>query len=99
MLSIQEVKKTYEKTDALKGVSLQIERGICFGLVGPNGAGKSTLIKMIASVIQDSDGEIEFDFDQSQSIKRHIGYIPQEIRLQQTLAALDNLYFFGMLYG
>ncbi len=99
MLSIQEVKKTYEKTDALKGVSLQIERGICFGLVGPNGAGKSTLIKMIASVIPDFDGEISFNFDDPQSIKRHIGYIPQDICLEQTLTALDNLYFFGKLYG
>jgi ABC-2 type transport system ATP-binding protein len=96
MLLIQDIKKQYNRTHALKGVSLHIPKGVCFGLVGPNGAGKTTLIKILASVIQDFEGNVQFD---SKNIQRTIGYVPQEICMELTLTALDNLYFFGKLYG
>ena len=77
----------------LSDISLHIPEGVCYGLVGPNGAGKSTLLKIISSVIRDHSGNIHF----SKQIR--IGYVPQEIALEETLTARDNLRFFGKLYG
>ncbi|KAB8137777.1 ABC transporter ATP-binding protein [Gracilibacillus oryzae] len=94
MLSLKNLSKSYKNNVALKNVSLNISEGICFGLIGPNGAGKSTLIKIIASVIQDYSGNVQFTNNKIQ-----IGYVPQEIALEETLSARDNLHFFGRLYG
>ena len=98
MLEIKNVKKHYRKEVALDQVSLTIPKGSCFGLVGPNGAGKSTLLKILASIIQDYQGDIQLTKDNEQ-LKKITGYVPQEICLEQTLSAIDNLYFFGKLYG
>lgn len=98
LLEIKNVKKHYRKEVALDQVSLTIPKGSCFGLVGPNGAGKSTLLKILASIIQDYQGDIQLTKDNEQ-LKKITGYVPQEICLEQTLSAIDNLYFFGKLYG
>lgn len=97
MLRLKQIKKDYDDIHALTNVSLTIPKGSCYGLVGPNGAGKSTLIKIITSIIQDYDGETEFT--ETNATKKKIGYIPQEICLEETVTAFDNLYFFGKLYG
>lgn len=100
LLMIKNVTKHYAKTEVLKNVSLTITKGTCFGLVGPNGAGKSTLIKILASVVQDYQGVIQFsEHTPRNKDKKEIGYVPQEICLEQTLSAYSNLYFFGKLYG
>src|SRR5699024_12034894 len=84
---------------ALDDVSLNLEEGVCFGLVGPNGAGKSTLIKIIARIIQNDEGSIKFANKFSNSRKQHLGYVPQDICLEENVSTLRNLYFFGKLYG
>lgn len=100
MLTVNNVQKHYGRMQALKDISLTISDGICFGLVGPNGAGKSTLMKILASVVQDYRGTVHIKASTiNRKMKQQIGYIPQEICLEQTLSALDNLYFFGKLYG
>ena len=94
MLKVDQVIKTYGKKTALANVSLEIPPGVCFGLLGPNGAGKSTLLKIIATVIRNFQGEVRLaDADMT------IGYVPQEIALEETVTVLDNLLFFGKLYG
>lgn len=100
LLTINNVTKRYEQTEALKEVSIIIPKGICYGLVGPNGAGKSTLIKMITSIIRDYEGKIEFNEKQiSDKTKQKLGYVPQDIVLEENITASDNLYLFGRLYG
>ncbi|WP_461176982.1 ABC transporter ATP-binding protein [Virgibacillus ainsalahensis] len=97
---MKQINKHYGKNTALKNVNLSVANGSCYGLVGPNGAGKSTLLKILASVIEDYQGDIYFGHNTiNKHYKKQIGYIPQEICLEQTLTALDNLYFFGRLYG
>ncbi|MFC4355612.1 ABC transporter ATP-binding protein [Chryseomicrobium palamuruense] len=103
MIQIQDVRKTYGKRQALESVRLDIPRGSCFGLVGPNGAGKSTLMKILVGVVEDYEGEVlvhgaPFKHNVL-AIKRRIGYVPQDICLEETLTARDNLLFFGRLYG
>lgn len=100
MLSIQHVTKRYEKNVALKDVSLTVPKGCCYGLVGPNGAGKSTLIKMITFIIRDYEGGIVFNEGQiSNKTKQKLGYVPQDIVLEEDLSAISNLRLFGRLYG
>lgn len=93
LLTLNGIYKNYGKKTVLSNISLQVSKGNCLGLVGPNGAGKSTLIKIIASIIQDYRGELRF----SDSVR--IGYVPQDISLEETVSAKDNLQFFGRLYG
>ncbi|MDM8102693.1 MULTISPECIES: ABC transporter ATP-binding protein [Oceanobacillus] len=100
MLTIQDVTKRYEKTEALKNMSMTIPEGTCYGLVGPNGAGKSTLIKMITSIIRDYEGKIEFNEQRiSDKTKQKLGYVPQDIVLEENITASGNLYLFGRIYG
>lgn len=94
LLKMEQISKSYGKKRALHNISLEIPIGVCYGLVGPNGAGKSTLLKIIASIIRDYSGHIEISGE-----SRSIGYVPQEIALEETLTAYDNLKFFGKLYG
>lgn len=99
MLEISNVMKSYGKKEALTDVSLSIPAGSCFGLAGPNGAGKSTLMKIITTIIQYDKGEVLLDQKNPQQMKHKIGYVPQEICLEQHVTAYQNLYFFGRLYG
>lgn len=103
MISIENVKKSYGKTEILKDVTLSLKEGECYGLVGPNGAGKSTMMKILSGIITDYDGKITCFNDSLKSSKGKIqakmGYVPQDICLEETLSAEDNLHFFGQLYG
>ncbi|WP_080875944.1 ABC transporter ATP-binding protein [Oceanobacillus timonensis] len=100
MLTVQNVTKRYDKTEALKNVSMTIPEGTCYGLVGPNGAGKSTLIKMITSIIRDYQGKIEWNKQRiSDKTKQKFGYVPQDIVLEEHITASGNLYLFGRIYG
>jgi len=83
-LEVDNLKKTYKNgTDALKGISLQVEEGDFFALLGPNGAGKSTLIGIITSLVNASSGETRV-FGTSVQRERSkamsfIGLVPQEL--------------------
>lgn len=100
LLMIKNVSKQYRNTHALKNVSLTIPKGCCYGLVGPNGAGKSTLLKVISTVIQDYQGQVYFNNRVlDHKTKEKLGYIPQEVCLEQTVSAIQNLRFFGKIYG
>ncbi|MGP4060657.1 ABC transporter ATP-binding protein [Halobacillus sp. H74] len=103
MIEVNKVSKRYGSTRALVDISLSIAEGTCFGLVGPNGAGKSTLMKILSGILLEFDGDILVNersvSKDRMSIKKQLGYVPQEICLEDTLTARDNLIFFGKLYG
>lgn len=99
LLTISNITKSYKHKTVLNNISLQLHPGTCFGLIGPNGAGKSTLIKIIVGIIQMDKGTVNFHHDKTINQKEKIGYVPQEVCLQETLTAEQNLLFFGKLYG
>ena len=88
---------------ALDRVSLKIEQGEIFGLLGPNGAGKTTLLNILCGLSLPSGGSISIfgmNFkDNHNSIRRLLGYIPQETALYEHLTAEENLMFHARFYG
>ncbi|MCR8847479.1 ABC transporter ATP-binding protein [Rossellomorea sp. SC111] len=103
MITVDHVSKRYDSLQAIKEIQLTIQEGSCFGLVGPNGAGKSTLMKIFSGILQNFDGDISVQGlsvkKERVKVKKLIGYIPQDICLEETLTAKDNLMYFGSLYG
>jgi ABC-2 type transport system ATP-binding protein len=88
---------------ALDGLDLSVPRGEIFGLLGPNAAGKSTAIRLLAGILRADSGTatiLGLDLlTQTEQIKRRIGYVAQHFALYPDLTALENITFYGGLYG
>ncbi len=103
-LEITNLKKTYKNgVEALKGVSLTVEKGDFFALLGPNGAGKSTLIGIISSLVNASSGEVKVFGDSVQKNRSqamcHLGLVPQEMNFNQFETPLDIVVNQAGYYG
>jgi len=103
ILAVLDIRKNFGSTEALRGVSFQIEAGELFGLLGPNGAGKTTLLSLIACLSSPSSGELHFNGKPLRqtdlSIRRELGICTQDLAIYGELTAAENLAFFGKLYG
>jgi len=103
MLEIKNISKSFGEIKALDNISLSISKGEFFGLLGPNGAGKTTLMNNIIGYLEPDEGAIYFKdhkiIFEDTSIRKKIGYVPQEISLYQELTAQQNLKIFGTLFG
>jgi ABC-2 type transport system ATP-binding protein len=88
---------------AVSGLSLDIRRGEIFGLVGPDGAGKTTTIRMLAAIMDPSQGRATVaGYDtlrQAEAIKRRIGYMAQQFNLYGDLSVQENMDFFADVFG
>jgi ABC-2 type transport system ATP-binding protein len=101
MLSCSGLRKRYGERLAVDGVSFSIAADECYGLLGPNGAGKTTTISMLCGLIPSDGGEITINGHAGGTLeaKASVGYVPQDLALYPDLTALENLNFFGELYG
>lgn len=103
MITVSNLKKSYGATTALSGIAFSIQSGEFYGLLGPNGAGKSTTISIMSMLVPSDSGVITIDgkniSDEPIACKKVIGVVPQEIALYGELSAVDNLLFWGSLYG
>jgi ABC-2 type transport system ATP-binding protein len=101
-IQIKDLHRYYDELHAVRGVSLDIEKGSIFSLLGPNGAGKSTTISVIAGLLKPSQGEVAIMghsvTEQAQQAKKFIGVVPQEIALYDDLSGRENLLFWGRMY-
>ncbi|MCL2621065.1 MAG: ABC transporter ATP-binding protein [Defluviitaleaceae bacterium] len=103
MVNMKNVIKRYGDFTALDHLDLTVAEGEVLGLLGPNGAGKSTCIKTLCGLIDANSGTVEV-FGKAQSvsnleIRRNIGLVTQEITVFSDLSAIENLRYFGGLYG
>jgi ABC-2 type transport system ATP-binding protein len=103
LAEVVHLRKSYGNHLAVKDVSFSLGRGEVLGLLGPNGAGKSTTMMMLAGLLTPTSGEVLLDgrkFDgRNHDLRRMLGVVPQEYAIYQELNAIDNLLFFGKLYG
>jgi ABC-2 type transport system ATP-binding protein len=105
IIEITNLTKKYKGSEelALKDITLNIYPNEIFGLLGPNGAGKTTTISILCGLFVPTSGDVVIDgFDlhtELEQIKKVIGVVPQDIALYPTLTALENLTFFGNMYG
>ena len=103
-VQLRGVVKRYGAVSAVDDVDLAVQRGEVFGLIGHNGAGKSTLFKMMLGLIEPNAGDIRIggvpvngrDF---RSVRRHLGYLPENVVLYDNLNGLETLRFFARLKG
>jgi ABC-2 type transport system ATP-binding protein len=102
-LRVVGLSKRYGATTAVSGLNFEIREGEIFGLLGANGAGKTTTIAMLATQRQPSGGDaIVFDrsaLSETRQVRQMIGLAPQEVSLYPALTAVENLQFFGRIYG
>jgi len=108
MLTIRDLTKTYANgVRALDGVSLEIPRGM-FGLLGPNGAGKSSLMRTLATLqeadagsatLEGADGKPIDVLRDKETVRRQLGYLPQDFGVYPKVSAEDLLEHFAVLKG
>jgi len=106
IVAVKELRKTYvdgliwrNKVEALRGVSLEVDRGEIFGLIGPNGAGKTTLIKVLLGLVRKTDGEATLlghpAGDRNARLK--VGYLPEGHRIPHHLTGNTAMEVYGRL--
>jgi ABC-2 type transport system ATP-binding protein len=98
------LRKTYDgKVEAVRGLSLQIEAGQCFGLLGPNGAGKTTTIEILEGLLAPTSGEVRIFGhtwnDNPRQLREWIGISLQETRLSEKLTARETIELFASFYS
>jgi len=106
-IEVRDLTKSYRsgllrrRFEALRGVSLRVERGEIFGLLGPNGAGKTTLIKVLLGIVRRSGGSATLlgrsAGDRAGRMK--VGYLPENLRIANHHTALTALEYYGKLSG
>ena len=100
----QGLTKQFDRHIALNDVDLQVESGEVYGLIGPNGAGKTTLIRLLAAAEEPTTGEIYINGDRllrdqsNPTLKRRLGYLPDDFPLYDDLTVWDYLDYFARLY-
>lgn len=95
--------KKFGTFTAVDKISFQVKRGEIFGFLGANGAGKSTAMRMFCGLLKPSGGKARvagYDvFTESEKIKRNIGYMSQRFSLYEDLTPVENIKFYGGIYG
>ncbi len=102
-VAVNRLRKTYGKTEAVKGVDLEVASGEVFGFLGPNGAGKTTTISMLCTLVNPTGGTATVAghdvVRERDEVRRNIGLVFQDPTLDGYLSAEQNLRFHAELYG
>ncbi len=102
MIQIDNLKKSYGSMQALKGISLTIERGQVFGFVGPNGAGKSTTMLILATLLAPTSGSAYvggFEVTKHpREVRKRIGYMPDFFGVYDNVTSEEYLDFYASNY-
>jgi len=103
VIEIRDLRKSYGKTEALKGISFEVGDGEAFAFLGPNGAGKTTTIKIMMGFLRPDSGTVRmFGKDISvygKEVRKKVGFLPEEIGFYENLSVYDNMDFYARLFG
>ena len=100
-IEIRNLTKNYGKKQALSEINLTIPRGL-FGLLGPNGAGKTTLMKILATLLQKTEGQVNIcgvPVENCKEIRKMTGYLPQDFSMYGNMSAYEALDYLAVLSG
>ena len=103
-IQCRDLRKTYDgKVEAVRGLSLEIQAGECFGLLGPNGAGKTTTIEILEGLLAPTSGQVSI-FGHSwreneREMREWLGISLQETRLSEKLSVRETIELFASFYS
>jgi ABC-2 type transport system ATP-binding protein len=103
VLKVENLTRRFGEFVAVDHVNFEVGAGEVVGYLGPNGSGKTTTIRMLLGLLEPSDGKatvLGFDaFKQSEQVRAHVGYMSQKFAIYDDLTVLENLTFYGGVYG
>ena len=99
-LVIDGLRKRFGEVQALDGIGFSVEPGQVFGFLGPNGAGKTTTMRIVLDILHADQGSVTWKGGAAaEAPRRTWGYLPEDRGLYPRMKVLDQLVFFGSLYG
>jgi len=102
-IAIKNVTRRFGAAVAIDNLSLDIAKGEIFAIVGPDGAGKTTLMRLICGALALESGTLSVDgvdvMTRTSSVQSAIGYMPQRFSLYPDLSVIENLRFYGDIFG
>lgn len=103
VIETEKLTKTFGDFTAVDAISFQVKKGEIFGFLGANGAGKTTAMRMLCGLSIPTSGMAKvagFDvYRETEMIKKNIGYMSQKFSLYEDLTVVENIHFFGGIYG
>ena len=103
VIKVENLTRRFGEFVAVDHVSFEVGAGEVVGYLGPNGSGKTTTIRMLLGLLEPSDGKatvLGFDaFKQSEEVRARAGYMSQKFAIYDDLTVLENLTFYGGVYG
>lgn len=102
-VKLNNINKNFDKLEALKNISFDVNPGELFGLIGPDGSGKTTLFRILVSLLTPESGTAEMCglniIEDYRKIRQLVGYMPGRFSLYQDLSVEENLGFFATVFG
>lgn len=103
VIQVQNLTRRFGDFVAVDHINFEVQAGEVVGYLGPNGSGKTTTIRMLLGLLEPSDGKatvLGFDaFKQSEEVRSRVGYMSQKFAIYDDLTVLENLTFYGGVYG
>ncbi len=102
-ITAEDLTKTFGNFTAVDSISFNVKKGEIFGFLGANGAGKSTAMRMLCGLSKPTSGKAciaGFDvYHETEKIKKNIGYMSQKFSLYEDMTLVENIQFYGGIYG
>ncbi len=98
-IRVQNLWKKYGDTEAVRGISFDVNKGEIFGLIGPDGAGKTSTFQILAGVMEASSGDADVLGRPARQMRSHSGYLTQGFTLYPDLSVAENIRYVGVLRG
>lgn len=97
-LRLDRIRKEYDGKVAVDDLSLEVPRGVIYGIIGPNGAGKTTTIRMIMNITMPDSGTIQMEGAQTgEAFKNRVGYLPEERGLYKKMTLEEIMIYMAEL--
>ena len=103
VIKTQELTRKFGVFTAVDAISFEVNKGEIFGFLGANGAGKTTAMRILCGLLAPTSGQATvagYDvYTENEKIKQNIGYMSQKFSLYESLTVMENIEFFGGIYG